>query len=66
MHPAHLLDDEDHDILGLWIAYRGGGMGGVGHLPFAGGMAEQPSALMAALESMQGAAAAVRERYKGR
>lgn len=41
-------------------------MGGPGHLPFSGGMAEQPSALMAALEAMQGAAAVVRERCKAR
>lgn len=64
MHPQHLLDAEDQAVLSVWLAYRGGGMGGVGHLPFSGGYAEQPSALMAALDAMQGAAARVRERYK--
>lgn len=61
-HPAHVLDDEDRAVLELWIAYHGGGMA-PGYLPFAGGYADQPSALMAALKAMQGAAAKVREFY---
>lgn len=35
----------------------------VGHLPFAGGTAEQPAALMAALDEMQSAAAKINERF---
>lgn len=46
----------------LWVAYRGSGMA-PGYLPFAGGYADQPSALMAALEAMQSAAGKVREFY---
>lgn len=33
----------------MYFAYRGGGMG-PGHLPFAGGLAEQPAWLLAAFD----------------
>jgi hypothetical protein len=53
-------------ILDLWLAWRRDGMGGVGHLPFAGGAAQQPSALMAALSAMSAAEARIRAREKSR
>jgi hypothetical protein len=36
-------------VLRLFFAYRGGGVG-PSHLPFAGGLAEQPAWLMAAFD----------------
>lgn len=67
MHPAHLLDQEDRLVLDLWLAWRGGqvaaaSLGGMmqaripGHLPFGGGVAEQPACLMAAFAVMDAAA----------
>ncbi len=50
----------------VWSGYQRDGMGGVGHLPFAGGLAEQPSALMMAFEVMDWCAAKVREAFKPR
>jgi len=59
VHPAHLLDADDDALRAIWLAWRsGGGLGGgVGHLPFAGGSAEQPACVMAALAIMDNAAA---------
>jgi hypothetical protein len=42
-------------VLALWQEYRSGGFG-AGHLPFAGGAAEQPAILMDALHLLSGAA----------
>ena len=61
MHPAHLIDDEDHAIRDVWMAYQSGGFSH-GYLPFAGGYAEQPSALMIALELMSSTAAKLRRK----
>ncbi len=54
------MGPEEHVLLDLWLAYRGGGMGGVGHLPFSGGYAQQPSALMRAMDVMQAADGKIR------
>jgi hypothetical protein len=62
--PSRFLVPEDHVLLDVWLAYRGGGLGGVGHLPFAGGYARQPAALMQALNVMSAADAQIRERMK--
>jgi hypothetical protein len=64
VHPSYLMDDEDRTLIDIWAAYRRDGMGGVGHLPFAGGYAQQPSALMRALEAMDGADGRIRARLK--
>jgi hypothetical protein len=48
VHPIHLLDEEDLAILALFQEWRSG-MSGRGHLPFAGGAAEQPALVMDAL-----------------
>jgi hypothetical protein len=45
------LDEEDHALLDCFMVWRGGGMGS-GPLPFSGGYAEQPSAVMVALGYM--------------
>ncbi len=66
VHPIHLVDEEDLPLIDIWAAWRRDGMGGAGHLPFSGGYAEQPAALMKALESMDGAASRVREKFSGR
>ena len=60
------MDEEDLPLIDIWAAWRRDGMGGAGHLPFSGGYAEQPAALMKALESMDGAASRVREKFSGR
>lgn len=64
VHPQHLLDHEAQVVLDIWIACRRDGMGGVGHLPYAGGFAQQPSALMRALEAMSAADARIRARKR--
>lgn len=66
MHPVHLVDEEDLALIDIWAAWRRDGMGGVGHLPFSGGYAEQPAALMRALEAMDGAASRVREKFSSK
>lgn len=61
MHPRHLVGGEEDAVLDLWRAWRGGAgsMGGLmasaGHLPFAGGAAEQPACLMAAFDICEAA-----------
>jgi hypothetical protein len=64
VHPAYVLDDEDHGLVDIWAAYRRDSMGGQGFLPFGGGFAEQPSALMAALQAMNAAEGQIRKRMK--
>ncbi|MFZ1427186.1 MAG: hypothetical protein WAS21_10495 [Geminicoccaceae bacterium] len=64
MHPRHLVDPEDRLLIDVWLAWRRDGMGGTGHLPFAGGYAQQPSALMRALEAMDAADARIRAKLK--
>jgi hypothetical protein len=59
VHPTHLIDAGDRDVLDVWLAYRRSGMGAVGYLPFAGGYAEQPAALMRAFEAMDAASARI-------
>lgn len=51
-------------MLDIWLAYRRDAMGAAGHLPFVGGYAEQPSALMRALDAMSGAETRIRARSK--
>lgn len=58
MHPEHLLGTEEMAMIDIWSAWRAGD--GVGHLPFAGGAAEQPACVMAALAVMDGAWHALR------
>jgi hypothetical protein len=64
VHPRHLLSDEDRVLLDLWLLYRRDGMGGVGHLPYQGGSAQQPSAVMRALDTMDVADSRVRAKFK--
>ena len=63
MHPEHLLTEEDMTLVSLYRVFRGGGMA-AGPLPFAGGWAEQPAAVIAAFGEIA-AADAVIERVKG-
>lgn len=49
----------------LALDCRGGDFG-PGHLPFSGGVAEQPAALMQAIAIVHGALATIRERTKGK
>lgn len=62
VYPLNLLDETDRLVLSLWRHYRGSAMGGRGHLPFAGGVADQPAFVMACFEVMDGAEAKVRAR----
>lgn len=64
VHPCHLVEAEDRLLIDLWLAWRRDGMGGIGHLPFAGGYARQPAGLMRALEAMDVADARIRARLK--
>ena len=49
VHPKFTADDGDEDLFKLFFSWRGGDMGR-GPLPFSGGTAEQPAALMEAFE----------------
>lgn len=55
VHPVHLLDDDDLACVEIWRAWRGDGAGNGRLLPFAGGSAQQPAALMSALRHMDAA-----------
>ena len=51
--PFHDLDfSEASQLIQIWHEYKGGGMGGVGHLPRAGGSLDQPAVLMDTLNEM--------------
>lgn len=58
MHPLHLLGPDEMAMIDLWSSWRAGD--GAGHLPFAGGSAEQPACVMAAIAIMDGAWFALR------
>ena len=45
-------------MLDIWSAWRGGGLA-PGHLPFAGGTADQPACVMACLRVMEAAYQAI-------
>ncbi len=64
VHPIHIVDEEDLALIEIWASWRRDSMGGAGHLPFSGGYAEQPAALMKALEAMEGAAGRVKDKYR--
>lgn len=51
VHPAYILSDEELTVATLWRDYRGSGFGH-GPLPFAGGMADQPSLVMDAFAAL--------------
>ena len=53
-----MIDAETEAVVGLWHEYRSGGFG-AGHLPFAGGSADQPALLMDAFYVLSGAAQAL-------
>jgi hypothetical protein len=53
VHPINLLSEEELAILDCFMVWRGG-LAGNGPLPFSGGYAEQPSALVSALRHMAG------------
>ncbi len=57
-NPRQLVGEGEWVVVQLWQAYRGGGMGG-GHLPEAGGMLQQPAALMDAFALMNSCAKAL-------
>lgn len=61
MHPAHLVTRHEMMALELFDIFRGGGMAH-GPLPFAGGWAEQPAALIAAF----GVIAETEKKLKGK
>lgn len=63
MHPEHLVSEEDLALVHLYRVYRSGGMA-PGPLPFAGGWADQPAAVIAAFGEIA-AADAVIEKVKG-
>lgn len=50
VHPLHLLEPEDLALFDLWRLYRRG------HLPHAGGAAEQPTYLLDAFALMDATA----------
>lgn len=56
VHPRNLLDPDDIAAVAAFKAWRGDGMGGR-FLPFSGGVAEQPAALMSAFRHMEAVAA---------
>lgn len=64
VHPSHLVSPLERAVIDVWLAYRPDGMGGRGHLPFSGGYAEQPSALMRLLDAMNAAEVRIRSRMK--
>lgn len=66
VHPSHLLGAPERAIIDLWLPYRLDGMGRLGHLPYAGGYAEQPSALMRLLDAMNSAEGRIRERNRSK
>jgi hypothetical protein len=66
VHPTHLLGPEDRAVIDLWLPYRPDGMGRLGHLPYSGGYAEQPSALMRLLDAMNSAEGRIRERQRNK
>ncbi|WP_142847230.1 hypothetical protein [Telmatospirillum sp. J64-1] len=51
-------------LLQLYQAYRGGA-GGPGHLPFAGGLADQPACVIEAFGIMSAAEVALKEKRNG-
>lgn len=51
MHPRHIHEPDDDEVIGV-AAAMAPGMGGWGPLPFAGGYADQPAALMDACRSL--------------
>lgn len=53
MHPLNLLSPEEIDMIDVWAAWRG--EMARGHLPFAGGTADQPACVMTALAVMESA-----------
>jgi len=61
-HPSCLLDEEDFEILGLWRHFRSEMAPGL--MPFDGGVARQPSALLACLEHCSATEHRIRERKK--
>ena len=48
-------------MLRLWSVFRSGGMGGVGHLPYSGGSAEQPAMMLQAFDIMSGVEAELKD-----
>lgn len=58
VHPRHLLDEEELALLEIFQEWRAG-MGGRGHLPFAGGSADQPALVMDALAVIESATQAL-------
>lgn len=51
-----LIGEGEIEMLRLWRAYRGGGMG-PGHLPEAGGLMDQAAIILAAFDIMSAAEA---------
>lgn len=59
VHPRYLLSAVDLALVQLFDAWQGGGFA-PGWLPFAGGVADQPACVMAALQIMAAADARLR------
>jgi hypothetical protein len=51
-NPVLRLTSEDWAMARLWGQYRGGGLGGVGHLPEAGGTGDQAAIMLDAFALM--------------
>lgn len=59
MHPVELADEDAFGVFELWRHYRPSGLGGPGHLPFAGGAADQPALLLDAFAVLAACEAAL-------
>lgn len=53
------MTPDSRTVVELWMMFRGG-LGGFGPLPFRGGYAEQPAALIAGFQACSGVEAALR------
>jgi len=62
VHPSALIGDEESGVVDLWRDWRGSGMGTPGHLPFAGGAADQPALLVDAFRLLDWAAEQLKEK----
>jgi hypothetical protein len=59
-HPSSIVGEEIMSLVDLWSQHRGNGTGNTGHLPFAGGSADQPALVMAVFEVMNWAESKLR------
>ena len=60
-HPAYLAEPGDREAIRAYFAWEGGGMAH-GPLPFTGGYAEQPAALMDLFDGLAGVRGRLRKK----